>query len=115
MDDYEREISREKRRRNHFRRLGFNDPKCAICGDKRVVCLRIDHLSGWKYGDQVWLICANCHDERTELQAMEHSPVGPNPESQLEKARRVILNAADSLELLSRWLRNVGEHGNWDG
>jgi hypothetical protein len=115
MNDYEREISRDRRRRNHLRRLGFNDPKCGICGNSRVVCLRVDHLEGQRFGDHVWLICANCHEERTELQTMEHPPVGKNPESQLERARRVILNAADSHELLSRWLRDVGENGNWDG
>ena len=115
MDDYEREISRERRLRNHFRRLGFNDPKCGICGTTKVVCLRVDHLAGKSFGEQRWLICGNCHDERTELQTMEHPPVGPNPQSQLERARRVILNAADSLELLSRWLRDVGENSDWDG
>jgi hypothetical protein len=115
MDDYERQISREIRRRSHFRRLGFKDPKCAFCEEKRVICLRVDHLAGQKFGDHRWLICANCHELRTELQTMEHPPVGPNPDSQLERSRRVILNAADCAELLSRWLRDVGENGDWDG
>jgi hypothetical protein len=115
MDDYDREISRERRRRNHFRRLGFDNPKCGICGCTNVLCLQVDHLADWKFNDGVWLICANCHCLRTELQVSEHPPVGPKPASQLEISRRVILNTADSLELLSRWLRNVGENGNWDG
>jgi hypothetical protein len=115
MDDYERGISREKRLRAHSRRLGSKNPKCGVCGMTKVICLRIDHLAGQRFGDHRWLICGNCHDERTELRTMEHPPVGTNPEGQLEKARRVILNAADSLELLSRWLRDVSENGDWDG
>jgi len=115
MDDYEREISRERRRRSHFRRLGFNDPKCGICGTTKVVCLRVDHLAGKSFGEHCWLICANCHEERTELQTMEHPPVGPNPQRQLERARRLILNTADSLEFLCRCLRDLGENSGWDG
>ena len=114
MDDYERGISRERRWRNHRRRLGFDAPKCGICGCTKVACLRKDHLAGQRFGEDIWLVCANCHEERTDLQVHEHPPVGDKPEGQLEKSRRVILNAADSLELISRWLRSVGETGNWD-
>jgi hypothetical protein len=115
VDEYEREISRERRRRNHLRRLGFNDPKCGICGCTKVLCLRVDHLQGRQFGDDIWLVCANCHEERTDMQVNEHPPVVNNLKTQLEISRRVILNAADSLELLCRWLRGVGETGNWDG
>jgi hypothetical protein len=107
--------SRERGLRSKFRRLGFSDPKCGVCGCTKILTLRVDHLAGRKFGDDVWLVCANCHEERTELQVNEHPPVGADSKSQLEKARRVILNEADALELKSRWLRAFAETGNWDG
>jgi hypothetical protein len=113
MDDYERLLAREKRRRAYFRRLGFTDPKCAICGNTDVLCLEVDHLGGRDFDDGIWLICWTHHLWRTDLQVSEHPAVGPNPKSQAEKGRRVILNAADCSELLSRWLRGVGE--SWGG
>jgi hypothetical protein len=115
MNDYGRLIARERRRRAYFRKRGFPDPKCAICGNTDVLWLEEDHLAGRNFGDETWLVCITHHLWRTDLQVSEHPPVGPNPKGQLEKSRRVILNAADSLELLSRWLRGVGENLNWDG
>ena len=115
MNDYERLISRERRRRAHFRSLGFADPKCAVCGKTDVLDLHVDHLAGRRFGHEVWLVCTAHHGMRTDLQVSEHPAIGPNPDGQLEKSRRVLLNAADSLEIISRWLRGVGENGNWDG
>jgi hypothetical protein len=51
--------SRERRRRKDLARLGFSNPTCGICGCAKILCLRVDHLQGRKFGDDVWLVCAN--------------------------------------------------------
>jgi hypothetical protein len=107
--------SRERRRRKELVRLGLGNLICGICGCANILRLGVDHLQGRKFGDDVWLVCANCHEERTDLQVREHPPVGEITESQLQKARKVILNEADILEFKSRWLRKFAEDGNWEG
>ena len=39
MDDFKRELRREKQKRRKYRNLGIDDPRCPLCGEDEIFCL----------------------------------------------------------------------------
>ncbi|WP_156404900.1 hypothetical protein [Sphingomonas sp. Root241] len=102
-----REHAREKRRRRHLERLGFENAQCIFCGEDDKVCLHLDHVDGQEFSDVVWPLCANCHAKRTHLQK-DHPPKDAEPSDPLEKMGRMVEGLADYLEITVTRLREFG-------
>lgn len=102
-----REDAREKRRRRHLERLGFENARCLFCGEDDIVCLHLDHIDGREFSDAVWPLCANCHARRTHLQK-DHPPKNAEPTDPLERIGRRIEGHADYLEMSVTRFREYG-------
>jgi hypothetical protein len=108
MTDEDRDFEREKRRRKHLERLGFENPKCLYCPEKDVRALQLDHIAGRAYSDDVWVVCSNCHLKRTDIQK-DHPPKVAPVDNQLEITGRFLLGVADFFEFLIKRFREDGE------
>jgi len=94
--------------RERFLAAGFPDPRCIVCGEKRVWCLELDHLAGQKRDDTCSPLCGNCHAERTFLQSLE-PPGGESPTNVFEVIGRWLLGIAEWFELIVDKLWQFGE------
>ena len=107
MIDDERDFAREKRRRKHLERLGFDNPQCLFCGESDVRCLELDHIAGRAHSEDVWVLCRNCHAQRTDLQK-DHPPKVADPTDRAEVIGRFLEGLADFLEFIVKRLREYG-------
>ncbi len=94
--------------RERFLAAGFPDPRCVVCGEKRIWCLELDHLAGQKHDDACSPLCGNCHADRTFLQSLE-PPGGDNTKNVLEVIGRWLLGIAEWFELIVDKLWQFGE------
>ena len=108
MDDFEREVFRDKRRRAALRRLQCDDPICVICGEDDPLVLELDHNAGRKHHDTTSITCRNCHGKRTERQR-EQPKGGADPRNPLEVIGRWLLSIAEYFEGMVATLRRFGE------
>ena len=107
MVNEDREIAREKRRRKHLERLGFENPSCFFCGESDPRCLQLDHIAGRAHSDDVWPICANHHAIRTDLQKDHPAKAGAALDI-CEVIGRFLEGLADFLEMIVTRLREYG-------
>jgi hypothetical protein len=42
-------------------RLGTNEPGCVVCGEDDPSYLELHHIPGRKFGDELVIVCRNCH------------------------------------------------------
>ena len=105
--DEQREIAREKRRRKHLERLGFEKPKCLLCEESDPRCLQLDHIAGRAHSEDLAILCANHHAIRTDLQK-DHPPKAADPKDSCEVIGRFLEGLADFLELIVTRLREYG-------
>jgi hypothetical protein len=103
----ETERQGERRRQNAFERLGTNNPRCVVCGETDWRCLELHHLPGRGYGDELVIVCRNCHRKLSDMQK-DHPASSKEPSDPLEIIGRFLLGMADLLELLIAKLREFG-------
>lgn len=108
MDDLERRLFREGRRRSAHRRLGSERPVCVSCGEPDPLVLEREHLAGRKHDDTTTFMCRNCHARRSEMQR-EQPKGGADPRNPLEVIGRWLLGLAEYGELMIVTLRRFGE------
>jgi hypothetical protein len=108
MSKVDRDLAREAAIRARFRRAGFPDPRCVICGNDCIWRLELDHVAGQRHDETVRPLCRNCHADRTFLQNLE-PPGGDNPKNVFEIIGRWLLGIAEWFELIVEKLYEYGE------
>ncbi len=99
---------KERRRQAHLERLGTNNPRCVVCGEKHPSCLELHHLRGCKFGDELVAVCRNCHRKLSDTQKDHPKPLGNEPSFE-ECLAHFLLGIADLFELLVKTLRELAE------
>ena len=61
MTSYQRRVRRLLRLELKFARFGYPNPRCAFCGEGRLIVLELHHLSGAANSNFVLPMCANHH------------------------------------------------------
>jgi len=97
----------ETRRRHALRRLGSDHPSCHLCGHDDPCALELHHLAGRTSDDQIVPVCRNCHAALSDAQ-LDHPPLKPGGERDLEKIGRLLLGLADFFLQLAARLKKFG-------
>ncbi len=106
MDESQkREAARERKARE---RLGFENFRCATCGENDPRCLELHHIAGQKFCDDVVPVCRNCHRKLSDDQKDHPQPIGGDPDW-LERVGRFLLGLADFLLLIAKTLKQFGQ------
>lgn len=98
---------RETRRQNALDRLGTNDPRCVICGERDWRTLEFHHIAGRAYDDDGAVICRNCHRKLSDDQK-EHPKQCSGLPTTSESIGHFLLGLADFLLLMVEKLRAYG-------
>jgi hypothetical protein len=96
-----REYDKERRRQHRLERLGMNDPRCIITGERNPVGLERHHPGGRKYTGETIILNLVYHRMAEELRK-EHPAEIPGPHSQFECDGRLLLGIADVLSFVKR-------------
>jgi hypothetical protein len=108
LADRRHDPAREPEMRERFRRAGFPNPSCTVCGETKIWRLELDHIAGQKHDDSSSPLCRNCHMERSFMQTRE--PEGSDePRNVLEVIGRWLLGIAEWFELIKEKLYLFGE------
>ena len=89
--------TREQRRRD---RLGSEDPRCGGCGETDTRCLELHHIAGQHFGDDLIVLCRNCHRKRSDDQEDHPLPSQPDP-PWWERLAHWLLGLADLFRALA--------------
>ena len=108
LADRTRNRAREAEFVKRCRAAGFSDPRCIVCGERRIWRLELDHIAGRKHDDTCAPLCCNCHEDRTFTQRLEIKG-GENPTNVFETIGRFMLGLAQWFELLIEKLYEWGE------
>jgi hypothetical protein len=97
-------LKKERRRQAQLERLGTNTPSCTACGEADPSCLELHHIAGRKFGDNLVVVCRNCHRKLTDAQSdhpiQESASASPN-----ERIGRFMFGLADFFAELAIQLR----------
>ena len=103
-----RKLDPEDRRQQRLRRLGTQNPRCATCGEPDSRTLELHHIAGRKNGDDLSVVCRNCHRKLSDNQLDRASSAFTKPISQLDAIGNFLLGLADLLLLAVDKLRECG-------
>ncbi len=103
------EVEKERRRQKRIQRLGSDIPACVVCGQRDDCCLELHHLSGQKFGDDVVIICRNCHRILSDDQ-LDHPKSIASVPGDLESIGRWLLGLGDLNASLAEKLSENGRH-----
>lgn len=103
----EQELRKEARRQRRLEKLGTNDPRCGVCGEKDYRCLELHHVAGRRWDDQMVAICRNCHQKVTDDQK-EHPRFTPASDPALDSIGHFLFGLADLLRLIVEKLAVFG-------
>jgi len=95
---------KQRRRQARLERLGAADPACVVCGESDDRVLQRHHLAGQAYGEELVLVCANCHHKLSDAQA-DHPADGPAPPF-LVRLAHYLLGLADLAAEVAARLRD---------
>lgn len=98
---------KEARKQNRLEKLGDNHPACVLCGEDDSSCLEQHHIAGKDYGDDLSIVCRNCHSKLSDSQKDHPRQLGKPPTTN-ERIGRMLLGLADLFELLVERLREFG-------
>lgn len=102
-------LDKEDRREQYYRRLSTHEPRCVICGETDSRCLEKHHLAGEKYGDDLVIVCRNCHRKLSDEQ-LDHAPgVQPNPERKEAVIGHFLHGLCDFLLMIINRLREFAD------
>jgi hypothetical protein len=99
------QYQQERRKQSVLRRLGTDDPRCAICGESDWRCLERHHLAGQVYDDLGVILCRNCHRKVSAPHENAAAPIDP---PLLERIGHLLLGLAKLAELIVPKLREIG-------
>jgi 5-methylcytosine-specific restriction endonuclease McrA len=100
---------KERRRQAQLERLGTNTPRCVVCGEDDSRCLELHHLAGRKFGDELVIVCRNCHRKLSDAQKDNPKPQADAPSFE-ERLAHFLLGVADLFELLVIRFREFAKH-----
>jgi hypothetical protein len=103
-DDYDDDYNSERRRQKALERLGTNKPKCVFCNESNPHCLERHHIPGRGFGDEVVIVCRNCHRKLSNSQKGHSSKIN-DPPSLDERVEHFLDGGADFLVVLADSLR----------
>lgn len=100
--------NKEARKQRRLERFGTNYPICVICGESDDRCLELHHIAGQAHGDELAIVCRNCHRKLSDEQK-------DHPKPGLERVREqsigyLLLGLADLFSLLVEAFRKYGEY-----
>ena len=98
--------AKEIRKQKCFERLGSNHPVCIICGEADWRCLEEHHIAGRAYGDDLAIICRNCHRKLSDDQKDHPKTISSKP-TQLESLCHLLLGRADLFDQLAKSDREI--------
>ena len=100
--------NREGRRQNALDRLGTDHPCCRECGNSDWRCLELHHLAGQKFGDDLVILCRNCHRILGDDQK-DHPDSNMRSPDFLERLGHFLVGLGDFFALLANKLREFGQ------
>ena len=103
----EKYLKKERRRQTRLERLGTNTPRCVVCGEDDPSCLELHHI-GRKFGDELVIVCRNCHRKLSDAQK-DHPRPEADPPSVNECIAHFLQGLADLFEQLVPQLRNTAK------
>src|SRR5262249_1579968 len=99
----------DARRAAAYRRLGNQQPRCALCGEDDWRCLELHHLAGKAYDTEVTVIvCRNCHRKQSDPAANAAAPAQADTPI-LERIGRYLLGLGDFFAQLAAKLTAYGK------
>jgi len=103
-----KELEREKRRQAQLERLGTNTPRCVICGEDNPSCLELHRIPGRKFGNELAIVCRNCHRKLSDAQK-DHPHPETDPPSFGERIVHFLHGLADLFEQFGPQLRKMAK------
>jgi hypothetical protein len=100
----------EHRKQAAFKRLGTNTPKCVLCPEDDWRCLDLHHVAGREYGDDVVIVCRNCHARLSDAQYDHPEKIWEPPERR-ERDGHALLGWADIMARIVTELRRLARSG----
>jgi hypothetical protein len=97
-------LKKERRRQARLERLGTNTPRCVVCNEDDPSCLELHHIPGRKFGDELVIVCRNCHRKLGDAQK-DHPCPEADPPSVVECIVHFLQGLADLFEQLVPQLR----------
>jgi hypothetical protein len=98
----------EIRKQRRLEKLGTNDPRCVICGERDWRCLELHHIADHGKDAQTVVVCRNCHRKASDAQS-DHPAHLPSGDAWLEEVGRFLRGLADLLILIAERLVEFGE------
>lgn len=105
MHDTAKEIRKQRR----LEVLGSNNPVCVVCGEDDSCCLEDHHIAGAAYGDEICIVCRNCHRKLSNDQKDHPKNIGKHPVT-IESIGHLLLGLADLFALMVTRLREYGHY-----
>lgn len=97
----------ETRKQNRLAKLGTNEPRCGICGERDWRVMELNHNPDLKRDTHTDIVCANCHKKLTDDQK-DHPPLDRNADPALDRIGHFMLGLADMLRLIIEKLIEFG-------
>ena len=104
----EKYLKKERRRQARLERLGTNTPRCVVCGEGDPSCLELHHIPGRKFGDELVIVCRNCHRKLSDAQK-DHTRAEADPPSVVDCIVHFLQGLADLFEQLVPQLRKMAK------
>jgi hypothetical protein len=104
----EKSLAKERRKQAVLERLGTNSPQCVICVEGDPRCLEKHHLPGRKFGDDLVIVCRNCHRKLSDTQK-DHPLQICTPPCLEERIAHFLHGLADLFELLIAKFREFAD------
>lgn len=106
MDEEQRRKAARVRKAQE--RIGKKDAKCPYCGEADPRCLEAHHIPGRKFGDDLVIVCRNCHRKLSDSQADHPNALGDDP-NWMERVGHLLDGLADLLGLAVEKLRELAK------
>ena len=100
----EKEIRKQKR----LEKLGSNYPVCVNCGESDDRCLEEHHIAGRAHGDELAILCRNCHRKVSDNQ--KDHPVPASEKNRKQSIGYLLIGQADLFQDMEKTLRQHGEY-----
>src|SRR5690349_21841478 len=96
----------ERRKQQRLRKLGSQNPQCAVCGETHWECLELHHIEGQAYGSTLTIVCTNCH-AKLSVQQYGHPTQKTGGDLELTTTTRLLASLADLLQLIVDKIREI--------
>lgn len=89
----------ERRKQKRLDQLGTQTPSCVNCHMDRWECLELHHLGGKTHGEEMVIVCRNCHAELSDSQ--KDHPVTKHSPTSAQSTGYQLLGEADLFAMLA--------------